>query len=224
METERHYFKVGLFFLAVMAAFVYYVTTFGGDDENRNLKRYAVYFRHSVDGLARGAPVKLKGIVVGVVDSIKFVSAVDDKILVLADISESAPVRSDTVASIGFQGITGTTFLSLENADAAANVPPLAIEKGQDYPVIQSKPSRMQSLMSDAPEVLAKMTRTVDQAQKLLSDKNIEAAQVLLPEAHDALTEAAAAFREIKMLARTLREDPSIILRGSKYQGYQVPK
>ena len=47
---------------------------------------------------------------------------------------------------------------------------------------------------------------------------------MLLPEAHDALTEAAAAFREIKMLARTLREDPSIILRGSNYDGYKVPK
>jgi phospholipid/cholesterol/gamma-HCH transport system substrate-binding protein len=224
METEKHYFKVGLFFLIVLGAFIYYLTAFGGEAGNQNLKRYAIYFDHSVDGLDRAAPVKLRGITVGVVDNIRFVSADNDRILVTVDIAETAPVRADTVASIASQGITGASFLSLENTLPAVTAPPLGIEKGEPYPVIRSQQSQMQSLLSDAPAMMGRLTQTVDQAQKLLSDKNVDEAEVLLPEAHDALTEAAAAFREIKMLARTLREDPSIILRGSKYDGYQVPK
>ncbi len=224
METEKHYFKVGLFFLVAMAAFVYYLTAFGGGSDNRNLKRYAVYFDHSVSGLERAAPVQLQGITVGLVNDIRFVSSENDRILVTVDISDTAPVRVDTVASVASQGITGTAYLSLENTVPAASSMPLKVQKGEQYPVIQSKQSEMQSLMTDAPAMIGKMTRTVDQAQKLLSDKNVTETEALLPEAHDALTEAAAAFREIKMLARTLREDPSIILHGTNYQGYQVPK
>jgi phospholipid/cholesterol/gamma-HCH transport system substrate-binding protein len=225
METEKHYFKVGLFFLVVVAAFVYYMMTFGGSTESQDMKRYAIYFDHSVNGLERGAFVKLKGITVGLVDEIRFVSRDNDRILVIADIAETAPVRTDTVASVSFQGITGTMFLSLENTGGEGALPaPLTVLAGEKYPVIRSQPSQMDSLLADAPEVMGKLTQTVTQAQKLLSDKNVAAAQVLLPEAHDALTEAAGAFREIKMLARTLREDPSIVLRGTTYDGYKVQK
>lgn len=224
METEKHYFKVGLFCLAALTAFVYYLVTFGGDQETGDMKHYSVYFKNSVNGLVRGAPVRLRGINVGLVDEIRFVSADSDRILVGVDISETAPVRSDTVASVAFQGITGTTYLSLENTGPETGPQPLTKPEGEEYPVIPSRPSDVQTLLNDAPAMVDKATHAITQAQKLLSDKNIAETQALLPEAHDMLTEAAAAFREIKMLARTLREDPSIILRGSKYQGYQVPK
>lgn len=224
METEKHYFKVGMFFVTVMGIFVYYLLTFGGDNENQNLSRYSIYFDHSVGGLTRGAPVKLKGITVGLVDSIRFVSRDNDRILVLADISDTAPVRADTIASVATQGITGTPFLSLENTNPAGPQVFLTVAEGEKYPVIAAGQSSSQSIFSDAPAVMGKMTQAADQAQKLLSDKNITAAEGLLPEAHDALTEAAGAFREIKMLARTLREDPSIIIRGTKYDGYVVKK
>jgi phospholipid/cholesterol/gamma-HCH transport system substrate-binding protein len=222
METEKHYFKVGLFFLTILGIFVYYLMTFGGENENQTLTRYAVYFDHSVAGLTRGAPVKLQGIAVGLVDSIRFVSRDSNRILVLADISETAPVHADTVASVSFQGITGTTYLSLENANPAAPAVFLSVPPGEKYPVIPSKQSEILSILNDAPATMEKLTGTVEQAQRLLSAKNVTAMQGLIPETHDALTEAAGAFREIKMLARTLREDPSIIIRGTKYDGYQV--
>jgi phospholipid/cholesterol/gamma-HCH transport system substrate-binding protein len=224
METEKHYFKVGLFFIAVIAAFIFFTTTFGHGNGSQSLRRYAIYFDQGVDGLARGAVVKLRGIPVGLVSDISFAAANNDRILVIADIDETAPVRADTVASIALQGITGSSYLSLENTLPATDAPPLKVEAGEKYPVIRAQPSGLQALLSNAPAMMGKLTQTVGQAQKLLSDKNIDDTQALLPEAHDALTEAAGAFREIKMLARELREDPSIIIHGSKYQGYQVPK
>jgi len=222
METEKHYFKVGLFFIAVLIAFVYYMMTFGGHGHQK-MKHYIVYFDHAVDGLAHGATVKLRGIPVGMVSDIRFFSANNDRIQVVADIDDGTPVRDDTVASVAFQGITGAAYLSLENTLPDAEAPPLAAKSGEEYPVIPSRQSDMQSLLSSAPAAMNKLTTTVGQAQKLLSDKNIKETEALLPEAHDALTEAAAAFREIKMLAHELREDPSIILHGPKYNGYKVP-
>jgi phospholipid/cholesterol/gamma-HCH transport system substrate-binding protein len=224
VETEKFYFRVGIFFIIGAIAFVYYLITFGQGNETEKTQRYAIYFDHSIAGLARGAPVKLKGINVGEVNSVRFVSRDNDRILVLADIAEIAPVHTDTVASVASQGITGTTFLDLENINPTASPTFLKVMEGEKYPVIRSMQSQMQSLLADAPATMGKITQTVDQAQKLLSDQNIAIAEGLLPEAHDALTEAAGAFREIKMLARTIREDPSIVIRGAKYGGYQVPK
>ncbi|MFH1157971.1 MAG: MlaD family protein [Pseudomonadota bacterium] len=224
METEKYYFRVGLFFLTGVAAFIYYLVAFGAGSDSKNMVRYAVYFDSSVAGLARGAPVKLKGIEVGFVQDIRFVSRGNDRILVTADIIDTSPIREDTVATVSFQGITGTTYLTLENTGMDKAPFLLSRKKDEKYPVIRSRKSDLQSALSSMPEVMGKLEQVVVQVQKLLNDKNIAAYQGLFPEAHDALTEATSAFREIRMLARTLREDPSIVIRGTEYKGYQVPK
>jgi phospholipid/cholesterol/gamma-HCH transport system substrate-binding protein len=219
METEKYYFRVGVFFLVAATAFVYYIISFGGGPESHRLTRYAIYFDGSVSGLTRGAPVKLQGIAVGLVNDLRFVSRENGRILVLADISDTAPIRKDTIASVSFQGITGTTFLSLENTKP--DEPPVYLEKkeGEKYPVIQSEHSDLQTA-----EMMGSITKTSGQMQKLLSDKNISGVQEIIAESHNVLAEATGALREIKMLARTVRDDPSIILRGSKHEGYKTQK
>jgi len=211
METQKYYFRVGIFFVVVASAFVYYLIVFGGEQEGRNLVRYAIYFEQSVSGLQPGAPVKLKGIDVGQVDDLRFVSRDNDTILVLVDVDEKAPVNQSTIASVATQGITGASYLSLENSSKPGEKPALIVKQTDEkYLVIKSGTSDMQSALANAPALINKLGRTTDQVGGLV------------PEAHDALVEASGAFREIKMLARTLREDPSIILRGSKYEGYKV--
>lgn len=224
METEKYYFRVGAFFLIVMAAFVYYLVSFGGGQEDDSMSSYAIYFDNSVDGLARGAPVKLRGIEVGLVRDIRFVSRDNDRIQVIAEISDTAPIRKDTIAFTTFQGITGSTYLALENTDLTGTTEYLTKEKGEKYPVIRSAQSGFQNVLATAPDLMGRLAKTAEQAQKLLSDSNVAAFQSLLPEAHDALAEAAGAFREIKMLARTIRDDPSVIIHGTKYDGYKVQR
>jgi phospholipid/cholesterol/gamma-HCH transport system substrate-binding protein len=216
METEKYYFRVGLFALAGMALFVWYLVIFHGGS-GQGVIRYATYFDSSVVGLARGAPVRHKGLDMGVVTDIHFVARDDDKILVLMDLSGTAPIRADTVAEIAFQGITGATYLALENTRSGEKLPPLEAKPGADFPVIKSRPSDLQ-------EVFAKLTGISDQIGKLLSDANIAAVQDVILSTQGALGEAAGALREIRMLTRTVREDPSVILRGPEYQGYKPKK
>jgi phospholipid/cholesterol/gamma-HCH transport system substrate-binding protein len=222
METEKYYFRVGVFFLAAAALFVYYLMSFGSGRERENLVRYHIYFDSSIAGLARGAPIKLKGFDVGIVSDIRFLSPESDRILVSADIIATAPVREDTVASVSFQGITGTTYLALENDGNGAPAALLTQTSGKEYPVIKSRESELQEILTAAPQVMGNLAKTSDRLQKLLSDKNIAGVQEVISGAHDVLAEATGALREIRMLARTVREDPSIIIRGSKYEGYKV--
>lgn len=224
METEKYYFRVGVFFLAVTFIFVYYLMVFGGGQDRKHMTQYAVYFDSSVAGLARGAPIKLKGLDVGVVSDIHFISRDSDRILVIAKIADTAPIREDTVATVAFQGITGTTYLSLENMKTEGPVVFLEKKQGEEYPVIKSAKSDLQEIMAVAPKVIEELEQTTAQLQKLLSDRNIANMQGVITETSDVLVAAKAALQEIKMLARTIREDPSVLIRGPQYEGYKVKK
>lgn len=224
METEKQYLRVGIFFFSVMGILIWYLMTFGAGTERQSLLRYALYFDTSVAGMTRGAPVRLQGLDIGIVSDIHFVSDKDDRILVIADIEEMSPIRADTLASVAFQGITGTTYLSLDNTESGKQLPRLAAKPGEAYPVIKARPSDLQVVLASAPEVMAKLSRIAEQTEKLLSDNNIQAVQGDIAQVHDVLREATGAMRELKMLARTLREDPSIILRGTDHEGYKVKK
>lgn len=224
METEKFYFRVGLFAFAVMALFVGYLVVFRAGGEGQGVVRYAAYFDGSVAGMARGAPVRLKGLDVGVVTDIHFVARDNDRILVLMDLSGTAPVREDTIATVAFQGITGATYLALENTRPGETLPPLAAKPGEPFPTITSRPSDLQVVLASAPEVLNKLAQISDQSKKLLSDANIAALQEVILSTQGTLAEATAALREIRMLTRTVREDPSIVLRGPAYGGYKPKK
>lgn len=224
METEKYYFRVGLFCLAVLMGLVYLLFAFGGHRDSRHFTRYAIFFDNSVNGLARGAPVKLRGIEVGLVEDIHFISRDNDRIAVIADIVDNAPIRMDTVASIEYQGITGTSYIGLENAGTAAPTDYLTKLPGHKYPVIQSEKSGLQNVLSNAPELMGQLAETNGQLQKLLSDANIAAFQGILAQTQDVLTQATVTLREFKKLARMVQDNPSSLLRGTSYDGYKVKK
>lgn len=215
METEKYYFRVGIFFLVVSAMFVYYLATFGGGRGPGDMNRYTIYFDHSVAGLVRGAPVRMNGLDVGLVEETGFISGDNDIIRVVVDVDVRAPVRTNTVASISFQGITGTSYVALENEGETKSATPLQKQGEEFYPVIASKQSELQAVVASAPAVMEKIMRMSIQMEKLLSDANIAEVQGILSQANGALS-------EIKMLARTIRDDPSVIVRGSKHEGYKV--
>lgn len=246
MENERHYFKVGLFVLGGLIAAAMTLVWFSPLGTSKLHTTYAIYFTGSVSGLTVGAPVQLKGLNVGRVSSVQFQENGDDKIRVLTDIVDSAPIRSDTVATIRLQGITGNSIIFLENTGKTPKSE--HVVNDDRYPVIQSTPSELEKFFEEFPKFADKIGGLADRTEKLLSDENIEALNMLLVSAAAAmgdvsalttqarsvfgnqtnselqatLTEAKLAMREIKMLARSLREDPSKILRSPSYQGERV--
>src|SRR5262245_26396110 len=115
MEQDGYYFRVGLFVALTMVVAIFVIGWFAGHRDEMGKTTYAIYMKTSVNGLSLGAPVTLSGIQVGNVKEISFVSSDSSTIRVLADIVDTAPVHTDTVASLKLQGITGTSFVGLEN-------------------------------------------------------------------------------------------------------------
>ncbi len=250
MEQQRYYFRVGLFAAVIIIGAIAFIGWLAGNSAKDTYIRYAIYFEGSVDGLSLGSPVKLKGIQVGNVVDIDFAEATtgSDLIRVLADIVDTAPIRSDTIAALQIQGITGTSFISLDN-NGGDNVTAMVKPADQEYFVIQSKPSPLEKLFTSVPQLIDGLTRLSKQGQKLFSDENIAAVNSTihsievsantiggalggnnqaslrqsLQEMNKVMVEAKTTLREIKMLARTLREDPSIIIHGQKHEGKKLP-
>lgn len=246
MENEKRYFSVGLFVIgsvALACATILWFSTFGAQQRSTT---YAIYFEGGVNGLSIGAPVQFKGLDVGRVASIEFKDHGDDRIRVLADIEDAAPVRNDTVASIRLLGITGASALALENT--GEDTSPLKETPGEKYPVIQASASGLEKFFDELPKFIDRLTSLTERAELVLSDENLDSLTVLLEasagamndvsaltqqargvlngraggELQDVFTEAKLAMREIKMLAKSLREDPSKILRGPTYEGQHV--
>jgi phospholipid/cholesterol/gamma-HCH transport system substrate-binding protein len=82
-----------------------------------------IIFEGSASGLRQGGSVNFDGVQVGEVISLKLENP--RRIVALARVENSAPIRKDTVVVLEFQGLTGIAAISLTGGAAAAPPPPL---------------------------------------------------------------------------------------------------
>ena len=248
MEQERYYFRVGMFVSIAIALVVITLFAFAGSkNSDADQVTYAIYFQGSVDGVSLGSPVKLKGIQVGTVKEIAFSKGQNDMIRVLVDIMGNAPVRSDTVASMQLQGITGTSIVALENTSNTI-APRIEKKDSDEYLIIASRQSPLERVSNSVPDMIDQMTKLARQGQMLLAEENIAAVhdaimsinqsaqsmnkimggknnqslESALLQLNELLSESKLTMREMRMLTRTIREDPSIVLHGTKQDGLKV--
>jgi phospholipid/cholesterol/gamma-HCH transport system substrate-binding protein len=173
MERSANYAAVGAFVLLVTligALFVYWYTD---SREHRDFNRYEVYFDGTVSGLERGSAVRYLGVGVGRVASMRIDPRDSSRVMVVVDIDSTTPVSQKTVAELSLQGVTGLLYIDLlqprhEHSDLL-EVP------SYEYPVIQSRESRLQMFLQKLPELATRVGDVVERADRLLSDQNLSA-------------------------------------------------
>ncbi|MFN3169682.1 MAG: MlaD family protein [Hyphomicrobiales bacterium] len=152
METRANHIVIGLFALAVIAAgmaFIYWVAEIGGQE---NTAEVIFQFNGPVNGLSPGSPVLFNGIQVGEVRTLSLNPNNPQEALALAVVEGDTPIRTDTDASLGITGITGTAFVALRGGsmDEPAVLDP-------DTPVIiEAQVSAVQDLIDGARNVLGR--------------------------------------------------------------------
>jgi phospholipid/cholesterol/gamma-HCH transport system substrate-binding protein len=90
----------------------------------RNQSQIRIVFDGSASGLRKGGGVNFDGVPAGQILSIKLENP--RKIVVMAMLDNSAPIRKDTVVGIEFQGLTGVAAISL--VGGAPSAPPVPID------------------------------------------------------------------------------------------------
>ncbi len=170
METRANYVAVGAFVLAVLIGIVIIVLWLARIEFNREFAYYDIYFNGSVTGLARGSEVRYNGIPVGRVTEIRIDPQNLEKVRVTIELAQTALIKSDAVASLEFQGLTGAAYIEISGGSQKAQ--PLMALAGQRYPVITSQQSGLQRVFANAPEALARLLDVADKLTAVLDDRN----------------------------------------------------
>ena len=84
-----------------------------GRTAGKEYDSYLVYLTESVSGLNRQAPVKYRGVVVGLVREIALDPEELERVRVMLAIERGMPIKQDTVAMLSTQGLTGIAYLDL---------------------------------------------------------------------------------------------------------------
>jgi len=168
METDRHYFIVGLFIIGFAVAAAFFAVWLGSPG-SRDDVIYRIHFPDSVSGLAVGDPVKYRGVDVGTVKSI--IIDPDNSRLVLVEVRlrKETPVKTDTRASLALKGITGVVFIELNGGDPAAKTL-LAVTPEGDIPEIPSEKTGLKAMLDDLPKLVAKFSVLEDQVKKVVTN------------------------------------------------------
>lgn len=170
METKASYITVGAFVLLLMAGIVAAILWLAGVDGPDDPARYDILFEGSVTGLQIGGAVRYRGVPVGTVETIDINPENVEQVVVTIDVPDDTPIKTDTVASLEFQGITGVAYVQLSGGTNEA--PALEPEPGRDRAVIPSRPSGIQQVIEQAPELVTRFVALVDRANQMLGPEN----------------------------------------------------
>jgi phospholipid/cholesterol/gamma-HCH transport system substrate-binding protein len=170
METRANYVAVGAFVLAVLIGIVVVSLWLARIEFNREFAYYDIYFTGSVTGLNRGSEVRYNGIPVGRVSEIRIDPQNLEKVRVTIELDQTALIKSDAVASLESQGLTGAAYIEVSGGSQKA--PTLEAQPGQRYPVIASQQSGLQQIVANAPEVLAKLLDVANRLNEVLNEHN----------------------------------------------------
>ena len=210
MDRDANYVAVGAFVLLVIAMAVSFVFWYSEERDKHTYQRYEIYFPGSVSGLTAGSPVRYLGVDVGKVVRIMIDPQQRKTVQVMADIDSSAPIDDRTRASLSLQGITGLLFVALEQDPKAESTG--SLPQGQHYPMIRSRPSDFDVLLSNLPALTAHLVELADHFNQIFSDENVHAIEETLDnlrltserlpntvrEVQELLTEVRRATREVQ--------------------------
>jgi len=190
METRAHHVLIGGFVLLVVLGLFTFVIWLARIDLDREVSRYIIYFEGAVSGLSTSSNVMYNGIPVGSVREIDLDPQDPSRVRVVIEVNATTPVRTDSVATLELQGITGVSLVQISGG--SADSPALVALPGQDLPVIDSRRSQIQRLFSGAPELINRAILLIDQVTQLFDEDNLEAFSLLIGDAQSLISDFAA--------------------------------
>lgn len=170
MEARANYVAVGAFVLAVLAGIIVASLWLARVQFKTEYKYFETHVSGSVSGLDTGAPVRLNGIDVGRVIKIELDPKDPELVTLILLVRDAIQIHADAVASLETQGLTGTSYVEITGGTLGS--PPLVAGPDERYPTIASRPSSLQKVFDNAPELLGRLVVVADRLEAVLDDKN----------------------------------------------------
>jgi phospholipid/cholesterol/gamma-HCH transport system substrate-binding protein len=192
-----------LILLAGLVALVIWIARLNQGEQHE----YDIFFKQSVDGLAKGSEVSFAGVPAGQVKDIELWPKDPEFVRVRIKIDDKIPILQGTVASV--QGsFTGVSTIQLTGAVKGA--PPIVCPEEnkrascpEGVPVIPTKRGGLGELLNNAPLLLERLATLTERLTMVLSDKNQKSIEGILENTDRLTGNLADASPEVK---RTLAE------------------
>jgi len=156
METRANYFLIGTFTLAVIAAAFGFVLWFQSLHSTKARSPLRVVFEGAASGLRNGGSVNFNGVRVGEVISVKLDNP--KRVVALAMVENTAPIRKDTLVGLEFQGLTGVAAISLKGGLDSA--PPVPLDE-DGVPVLTADPELLMDISESVKATLRNLNKVV---------------------------------------------------------------
>jgi phospholipid/cholesterol/gamma-HCH transport system substrate-binding protein len=162
---------VGFFvLLSIVLIFVFVIWLIKPTDKE-DLTSFRIYFTESVSGLNIDSPVKYRGVTIGKVTKMSINQENIEEIQVDISVYSDTPIKTDTVAKLKAQGITGLNYIDLSQGSKSA---PLLCENGEEGMVIKSVPSFLVKVEESFGSVSLNLSSLMESVQLLLREENQE--------------------------------------------------
>jgi phospholipid/cholesterol/gamma-HCH transport system substrate-binding protein len=194
MENKAHALAAGAFVLTVLALLIGMAMWLMRDVANTTT--YELVSTEAVTGLQPQAAVRYKGVAVGRVTSIALDPSQRGNVMMRIAVTPNAPITRSTYATLGFQGVTGLSFLQLD--DEGTSTEPLP-PGPNGPPRIPFKPGLLGELTDRAQALIGKLDETADRVNRLLGDDNQAAIST-------ALVEIGRSAQSVQQLAATTQQ------------------
>lgn len=211
MYNKINYTVVGIFVLLLSAGmiwFAFWLARWGLQDE---YDVYKIEIHESVSGLSKDASVKIRGVDVGRVQSIRINPENIEAVEIFLEIKKGTPIKEDMVAHTQMFGVTGLLSIEIDGGTNEAKT----LKPTKTYiPIIQTKTSYVTRISDSIGDIADSLSEFLVQIKKLISDKNIQAIENTLDHV-EKITSRGEAL-EIKVIDSLTQLDQTLQeLRGS---------
>ena len=172
MERNANYALVGLISAILFGALLVFAVWLAGAGFNRNTVVYDILFKGPVRGVSEGAEVHFNGIKVGDVSRIYLDPANSTLVIAEVKLSSDVPVRTDSIATLEPQGITGVNYIQISAGSPKAPLLRTATPAGQT-PVIHTRTDALSNLLTGGGDLIQRSVVALDRVNQVLSEKNI---------------------------------------------------
>ena len=176
MEIKANYVLIGIFTIVGLLGALGFLLWLASVQIDRQFQRYYIYF-DSVSGLSEAGEVRYNGLPVGQVIELGLDPA-GEGVRALIEIDADTPVRVGSTAQLSAQGVTGVSFVSISGGEA--DEPLLRTSSPRAIPVIPSRPSALQTLTEQGPDLVTEAVELISRLQSFVGPQNQERVSTLL--------------------------------------------
>ena len=198
MENKAYALAAGLFTIVLGAAVVLAAMWFTGDTRERI--PFVIESHYSVTGLSEQAYVRYRGVGIGKVTSIEFDPRDSRIILIGISVDRSVTLTRGTFAELRYQGVTGLSYVMLDDTGTNPDPLPPAGQQGSERIVVRE--SAFANLAEVAQQVLGDAREMAKRVNTLLSDQNQAQLSAALKNIEVATRQVTALAQSIEPAAR----------------------